>query len=110
MLDRLVADHRPIGTERAFGNVVQRSGLAHFAEDRVPRVLGIDVAAADVPLVRMVQLVLGMFGEMLLECLVGGGLVRTSGRSIAAVAMVLSSQERLWRMFGRSLSIATILP
>ena len=71
MLDRLVADHRPIGAEGAFGDVVQRPRLAHFAEDRMPGVFGVDVAAADIPFVRMMRAMLGMLVEMRFERFVG---------------------------------------
>ena len=73
MLDRLVTDHGPVRAEGAVIDIVQGPGFAHFAEDRMPRILGIDIAAADIPFVRMMQLVFGVFREMLFQRLMGTG-------------------------------------
>ena len=73
MLDRLVTDHGPVRAEGAVIDIVQGPGFAHFAEDRMPRILGIDIAAADIPFVGMMQLVFGVFREMLFQRLMGTG-------------------------------------
>ena len=70
MLDRLVADHRPIGAERAFGDPVQLARRAHLGEDRLPGILGIDFRAAHIPRVRVSETFFGMGGEVRFERIV----------------------------------------